>query len=131
MERAEALGRDVYEYVKQIDYDQVWGAVGGGVELPWRALLVILQSSTAQLASIAMVYALKPTILLPLRMCTFRPQYFESMRGAPRDGGVTKQYYDFSLNSAKAAQTKLREFLALMPAEQREAAETQLASMPF
>lgn len=28
-------------------------------------------------------------------------------------------------------QAKLREFLALMPAEQREAAETQLASLPF
>ena len=28
-ERAEVLGRDVYEYVKQIDYDQVWGGVGG------------------------------------------------------------------------------------------------------
>ncbi len=31
-------------------------------------------------------------------------QYFETMRGAPRDGNVQKQYYDFSLNSARAAQ---------------------------
>ena len=29
------------------------------------------------------------------------------------------------------AQAKLREFLALMPAEQREAAAGQLASLPF
>jgi hypothetical protein len=31
-------------------------------------------------------------------------QYFETMRGAPRDGNVQKQYYDFSLKSARAAQ---------------------------
>lgn len=79
VEQAEAIGRDVFEYVQQIDYDK----------------------------------------------------YYETMRGAARDGSALKQYYDFSLNSAKAAQAKLRDFLALMPLEQREAAATQLASMPF
>ena len=38
---------------------------------------------------------------------------------------------EFSLNAARAASAKLREFLALMPTEQREAAATQLASSPF
>ncbi|KAL4424061.1 hypothetical protein ABPG75_001362 [Micractinium tetrahymenae] len=78
-ERAAAVGREVYEYVLQIDYDQ----------------------------------------------------YFETMSGARRDGRTQQQYYEFSLNSARAAQAKLREFLALMPADQREAAATQLASLPF
>lgn len=76
---AEAIGRDVYEYVQSIDYDK----------------------------------------------------YFESMRGAPRDGAVSARYILFSLNSAKAAQVKLQQFLDLMPADQREAAAMQMASLPF
>lgn len=32
------------------------------------------------------------------------PQYFETMSGARRDGRTQQQYYDFSLNSARAAQ---------------------------
>ncbi|EFN52075.1 hypothetical protein CHLNCDRAFT_139323 [Chlorella variabilis] len=58
-------------------------------------------------------------------------QYFESMRGAPRDGAVSARYILFSLNSAKAAQVKLQQFLDLMPADQREAAAMQMASLPF
>jgi hypothetical protein len=34
-------------------------------------------------------------------------------------------------SAACLLQAKLRDFLALMPLEQREAAATQLASMPF
>ena len=76
---AEAVGREVYEDVLQMDYDQ----------------------------------------------------YFESMSGATRSGAVLKQYNDFSLQAAKAAQLKLREFLALMPRDQLEAAQQQLGALPF
>lgn len=34
-------------------------------------------------------------------------QYFETMSGARRDGRTQQQYYDFSLNSARAAQARL------------------------
>ena len=109
--------------------------VGGWVGQPWRlptcATAYVNCSSWPASPSVC---ALKPTLLQLLlwrKPSAPRLQYFETMRGAARDGSATKQYYDFSLNSAKAAQAKLREFLALMPAEQREAAETQLASMPF
>lgn len=58
-------------------------------------------------------------------------QYFESLAGARKDGRAQQQYYDFSLNSCRAAQIKLRDFLALMPADQREAAASQLDIAPF
>ena len=53
-------------------------------------------------------------------------QYYDSMRVA--DGEQQRQFYDFSLQSARVAQAKLREFLALMPADQVEAAREQAAA---
>jgi hypothetical protein len=76
---AEAVGREVYEYVEQMDYNR----------------------------------------------------YFEAMPGGTRSGAVAKQYNDFSLKATKTAQIKLREFLALMPREQLEAAQQQVNSTPF
>lgn len=58
-------------------------------------------------------------------------KYFESMRGATPTGVQMKAYSDFSRNAAKAALVKLKEFVALFPAEQREAAQNRLDSSPF
>lgn len=119
----------MFEYVKQIDYDQVggWGAGSGRF---WacagcrRGLAACRLTTRAGAGSSPLPCPYTPPAPLG-------SQYFESMAGAARDGRVQAQYYDFSLNSAKAAQAKLRAFLALMPADQREAAATQLASSPF
>lgn len=46
-------------------------------------------------------------------------------------GAAEAQYLDFSTKSAAAAAGKLRQFLALMPADQLEAAQQQLATSPF
>jgi hypothetical protein len=58
--------------------------------------------------------------------------YFDSL-GAPGTKGGTgqKDLFDFSLRSAKAARDKLTAFLALMPADQVEAARGQAAVLPF
>ena len=45
------------------------------------------------------------------------------------DGDTQRKYYDFSLQSARAAQAKLVEFLALMPADQVAAAREQAAAL--
>ena len=58
--------------------------------------------------------------------------YFADM-GTPgaRGGKKEQQFVDFSLQSIKAAQAKLKKFLALMPIEDVEAAQQQVASSPF
>lgn len=53
-------------------------------------------------------------------------KYFESMqKPSARSGDVQKMFVDFSLNSIRAAQVKLKLFFSLMPAEQMEAARQQ------
>ncbi len=58
-------------------------------------------------------------------------KYFESMRGANPSGTQMKAYSDFSRNAAKAAKLKMKEFVALFPADQREAAQNRLSTSPF
>ena len=59
--------------------------------------------------------------------------YYESVGGSrgSRGGRAEKDLFDYSLRSVAAAQDKLREFLALMPRDQLEAAMQQVASTPF
>lgn len=76
-ERADFVARDVFEYIKGIDYQTYFESVGGSGKL-----------STG--------------------------------------GQQAKEMFEYSENSAKAAQKKLDEFLSLMPADQLEAAQQQL-----
>jgi hypothetical protein len=73
-QQADEVGRDVYEYLKGVDYQT----------------------------------------------------YFESRIGS--GGDQTKEFFDYSTSSAKAAATKLDEFLRLMPDDQLEAAKVANAS---
>ncbi|KAK9810206.1 hypothetical protein WJX72_006642 [[Myrmecia] bisecta] len=59
-------------------------------------------------------------------------KYFDSM-GTPgsRGGAIEKQATAFSLQSTKAAEAKLKEFLAFMPREDLEAAQQQASALPF
>lgn len=72
-EAADYVGRDVFEYIKNIDYQT----------------------------------------------------YYDSPNSAQ------SRLSEFSSKSAAAAEMKLQEFLMLMPRDQREAAEQQLATLPF
>ena len=76
-EAADQVARDVYEYVKGIDYQTYYESVGGG------------------------------------------------MGSKSRGGSREKELFEYSLQSAEAAAVKLKEFLALMPRDQVEAAELQ------
>ena len=79
---ADMVARDVYEYVKGIDYQTYYDSVGGG--------------------------------------------------GSKSKGGSgEKELFDYSQKSAGAARRKLKEFLALMPRDQVEAAEQQANTLPF
>mmetsp|Transcript_10142 Transcript_10142/g.27647 ORF Transcript_10142/g.27647 Transcript_10142/m.27647 type:complete len:327 (-) Transcript_10142:1826-2806(-) len=73
-QRADTVGRDVYEYLKGVDYQT----------------------------------------------------YFESRIGS--GGDQTKEFFEYSTSSAKAAAVKLDEFLGLMPDDQLEAAKVANAS---
>ena len=77
---ADVLARDVYEYVRGIDYQT----------------------------------------------------YYDSI-SAPgsRGGSAKRELFEYSLKSAGAARAGLAAFLALMPREQVEAAQQQVASAPF
>lgn len=76
-ERADFVARDVYEYLKGIDYQTYYESVGGS--------------------------------------------------GRMSNGGQqAKEMFEYSENSAKAAQRKLDEFLSLMPEDQLDAAKQQL-----
>lgn len=76
-EKADFVARDVYEYLKGIDYQTYFESVGGS--------------------------------------------------GRMSNGGQqAKEMFEYSENSAKAAQKKLEEFLSLMPADQLEAAKQQV-----
>lgn len=70
-QRADSVGRDVYEYLKGIDFQT----------------------------------------------------YFESRVGASMSGEQSKEFFEYSTSSAKAAAGKLDEFLRLMPEDQLEAAQ--------
>lgn len=123
-ERAASVGREVYEYVLQIDYDQVRPSRGCcshrlcdeacrrmhlRLQLSRRALLQD-ECKALTLCTLDTVHpgpgpgsarseARATSCLLPPVS-----QYFETMAGARRDGRTQQQYYDFSLNSARAAQ---------------------------
>lgn len=83
MEAAEYVARDVYEYLKGIDYQTYFESVGGGPG------------------------------------------------GMKRGGSEKGEMFEFSKQSATAARKKLKEFLALMPVEQVEAAQQQVDVLPF
>jgi hypothetical protein len=82
-EAADYVARDVYEYLKGIDYQTYYESVGGGPG------------------------------------------------GMARGGSGQAELFEYSMRSAGAARRKLQEFLALMPADQLEAAEQQVATSPF
>jgi A/G-specific adenine glycosylase len=75
IEKADAIARDVYEYLKGIDYQTYYDSIGAS-------------------------------------------------RGS-RGGQELKEMFDFSSKSADAAQSKLEEFLKLMPKEELAAAKSQ------
>jgi len=58
-------------------------------------------------------------------------KYFESVRGTELSGSDRARFVEFSLESLKAAEKKLSQFLALMPGEDLEAARTQVSSPVF
>ena len=80
-EKADSVGREVYEYIKGIDYQTYYESLGGSM--------------------------------------------------GSRGGQALKEMFEYSTNSASAAQRKLEEFFNLMPQEQYEAAMQQVTTSPF
>uniref|UniRef100_A0A7S1X3N2 Uncharacterized protein n=1 Tax=Tetraselmis chuii TaxID=63592 RepID=A0A7S1X3N2_9CHLO len=58
-------------------------------------------------------------------------KYFENMRTATPSGADKARFAEFSLQCVKAAELKLKDFLKLMPAEDLEAAQSQLSANVF
>lgn len=93
------LGRDVYEYVRQIDYDQVGaqsraGQGWVGHNINWQRRQTALLGEHWLVQQLPCSFLLKSTLLLNSAFtalaCTPLLQYFDS-RAAARDGRLMKQ----------------------------------------